>query len=382
VVGRVSSSVCLAAAIAGCGVTPEPLRSAGQPIQGGYEDTADTAVVGIVMNEAGVGICSGSLIAENLVLTARHCVSKIENEVTGGGVSCAKTTFAPTFSPDSFRVTTGDVAFLGSKYVQEVIGVPGDDPILCGQDVALLILLENVPADEAVPLLPRVDSPIAEGDVYSAVGFGAIDDAGDGSGTRRRLDDLVVSCVGEQCPQTITRPAEWIGDHGVCPGDSGGPALDAAGRVVGVTSRGPPGCEDPVYGSVFTWGEWIKESALHAADLGGYDVPPWATGHPTDPEFNYPVGDPCHAGTDCASTQCLDQYCTRACTDVAGCPEGYACSPSRGNVCTRIEAKAGPPKEDSSCALTASPASGSGRLGALALALAFAALLCRRHSGP
>src|SRR5262245_47346210 len=204
--------------VSGCGEAGPAVGTGSQPIQGGYADTADTAVVGLVLNDAGLGICSGSLIAPNLVLTARHCVSKIENEVTGG-VSCDKTTFGPLFSPDSFRVTTGDVAFLASKYVQEAIGVPGDDPHLCGQDVALLVLLEPVADDDATPLLPRVDSPIAPGDVYSAVGFGAVDGAGTDSGTRRRLDDLVVKCVGEGCPNSTARPTEWIGAAGVCSGD-------------------------------------------------------------------------------------------------------------------------------------------------------------------
>src|SRR5262249_6333011 len=153
-----------------------------------------------------------------------------------------QTTFGPLLLPDSFRVTTGDVAFLASKYVREAIGVPGDDPHLCGQDVALLVLDEPVHADEATPLIPRVDSAITKGDAYSAVGLGATDGAGPASGIRRRRDGLVVSCVGGGCTFTLARPAEWIGDHGVCAGDSGGPALDDAGRVIGVTSRGLAEC--------------------------------------------------------------------------------------------------------------------------------------------
>jgi len=340
-------------------------------------------VVGILMNEIDVGICSGSLIAPNLVLTARHCVSKIENETTTGGVSCSQTTFGPLFPPDGFRVTTGDVAFLATKYVGEVIGVPGDDAHLCGQDVALLVLLEAVPGDEASPLVPRVDSPIAKGEVYSAVGFGAIDDMATAAGTRRRLDGLHVSCVGEACATTSIRPAEWIGDHGVCSGDSGGPALDVAGRVVGVTSRGAQDCGAPVYGSAFGWGDWIKEGALHAAEVGGYAAPPWANGQPTDPEYNYPVGGACVSPDECASGRCLsdsdETYCTRACTEVATCPDGYICDLSHGGVCKRVHAKAGSPSGGGgSCA--AAPGSRRSASLAPALLLLLGAILRRRRA--
>ena len=61
----------------------------------------------------------------------------------------------------------------------------------------------------------------------------------------------------------------------ICSGDSGGPALDERGRVFGVASRGDPGCEIAVYGDVSSWGPFIVDTALEAADLGGYVAPEW-----------------------------------------------------------------------------------------------------------
>src|SRR5512140_2924004 len=64
-----------------------------EPIQGGYRDEADKAVVGIqYVTGYEMFSCTGSLLAPNLVLTAQHCVSTLKNEVSGG-VVCSQTTF-------------------------------------------------------------------------------------------------------------------------------------------------------------------------------------------------------------------------------------------------------------------------------------------------
>jgi MYXO-CTERM domain-containing protein len=110
--------------------------------------------------------------------------------------------------------------------------------------------------------------------------------------------------------------------------------------VIGVTSRGGQNCSSPVYGYVEAWADWIKSTAVHAAEVGGYTAPAWATGWPTDPELNYVPGDACLMPTDCASNRCVtngtDQYCTRLCTDAAPCPDGFLCQPDANgeNVCT------------------------------------------------
>src|SRR5689334_9139254 len=73
----------------------------------------------------------------------------------------------------------------------------------------------------------------------------------------------------------------------------------------------------------FTRGQWIMDSAVHAAELGAYDPPPWATGWPTDPAFNYPIGGACDES--CQSGVCLSDECTRFCNDAAPCPSDYEC---------------------------------------------------------
>jgi MYXO-CTERM domain-containing protein len=337
------------AALSGCAAPadPELIGSAEEAIKGGYADPNDVNVVDIVWIEGQyLSECSGSLLAPNMVLTAHHCVSEITGTV-GGGVDCFQSKFAAPDKPSNFYVSTKQFLSMNPAdfhTVKEVI-IPPNSSGVCGGDQAILILSDNIQPTEAVPLIPRVDTQIAKGDVYSAIGFGGTQDDGTGSGQRRRLDNLVVDCVGKPCAQIyggqIDTDTEWVGDHGICEGDSGGPAIDAQGRVIGVTSRGGAGCTSPIYGDLFGWADWIKSNALHAAEVGGYQAPPWATGYPTDPAYSFPVGDPCGNPSTCQSGLCLadaqGDYCTRACLENAPCPDGYTCEViANQQICQRI----------------------------------------------
>jgi len=155
-----------------------------------------------------------------------------------------------------------------------VLSPPGPR-LVCGHDVALIVLAGSVDRHRVPPLWPRLDaSPLRE-EAYAAVGYGVTSDSEEDVGLRRRRDALRVVCVGGSCSSGQVDPAEWRGDHGICSGDSGGPALDGRGLVIGVTSRGPSGCEAPIYGGIPGHAPWLREVARHAAHDGAYADPPW-----------------------------------------------------------------------------------------------------------
>ena len=259
--------------VEGASEESQELATARQAIAGGQTDSENTAVFGIVtVQGGGIGFCTGSLIAPNLVLTAQHCVAQLDSEY----VLCGETQFGRTigtgslyFTPDT-RVSQNG-AFYGAR---EIIVPPGGDDV-CGYDIALVVLTENVPTSVASPLIPRIDEPVRAGEVYTAIGYGTTGSGG-GSGTRRILSDLRAECNGPDCPRWARlADTEFAGDSGTCQGDSGGPAIDVDGRVLGALSRGASGCRSSVYSSVYGWSDWIREVGAEAATVGGYEPARW-----------------------------------------------------------------------------------------------------------
>lgn len=372
---RVLALIIAGASAGGCDArSTEPVDRAQQAIKEGYPDAEDTSTVHITFG--GGGICTGSLIAPNVVLTARHCVSKL---VGLEFPDVCSATFGAAYPTSTFFVATSQDVEAGTHVthaVRELLVRSDVASSWCDTDRALLVLEQPISPDEAVPLVPRVDVDVAGGDAFSAIGYGATSETDlSTTGQRRREDDLFVDCVGSSC-LFHAEAGEWGAKTTVCSGDSGGPAVDLQNRVIGVASRVPvSGCEYTIYQSVFAWGDWIKESTVYAAGLGGYAPPPWATGWPTDPAYSMPLGDPCAEPSDCVSNLCIadggNGYCTRLCNEAAPCPEGWTCS--EDEQCVKVRAAVEEPKAeddaDGGCALA------SGEQPRTSLLLVFLAVL-------
>ena len=287
--GVLSGSVCTLLALAGAAVAgceqqaPEDLARSEAPIIGGKLDVADKGVVSLLKQVEGgyYPACSGTLLTQNLVLTAHHCVAALSSP-DGASVECGKTTFGTLDQASRMLVSVeANVGADGlNPFRVSQVWVPPGDSAVCGRDIALLLLTgSGVPAGAAKPIEPILTRELAADEVFAAIGFGLqdpLDETGETAGHRMSVTNAKVFCEGVECGTDIVKEGEFIASSPVCSGDSGGPALDKDGRVGGVTSRGDDKCTVGIYTTVSAWRDFIVEKTFVAAESGHYNPPTWA----------------------------------------------------------------------------------------------------------
>jgi hypothetical protein len=322
--GGLVMALALGVAAAGCSAPgPEDPGSSSQSISGGVADVSHDSVFLLVSHhDDRTSTCTATLLAANLLLTARHCVSAGSHD----DVLCGDAGLGEPYPAESFFTTNDPQPRDGSPFFRAIdIRVPVESGDTCGFDIALVLLGDNVPSAIAVPAVPRIDHEVQLGEVYTAVGYG-VDESGQSTGTRMERSGLSVDCQPGTCGAGV-ESTEFRGEDGICSGDSGGPALDAAGKVVGVVSRGGPDCGTPIYGSVTAWRDFIVTTAEEAAALGGYEAPFWVTTGSSDPPA---LVDP--SGTAGASGEPTDAGAQGEACDSQACGAGLACFSASGDA--------------------------------------------------
>lgn len=260
-------------------------------IQGGSVDRTHSFAVAVLQGDS---TCSGVLIGPNLVLTARHCVAPDDIDE----VDCARDTFRPNYAPSMLRVTTAPVVTQRERSrayrVATVLTPPGE--MFCGNDIALLILSNNVPESEATPIAAAVQRPITDRELYgreiAALGYGDTFVDAENEGTRRVRQHIAITCIPgdavlpcRDLDELDITETEFVTKGAVCAGDSGGSAiaqvtLESAPVALGVLSRADETgrrCGSATYTRTDAFKDFILAGVARAAAEGGYRVPDWAS---------------------------------------------------------------------------------------------------------
>ena len=201
-------------------------------IYGGAEDDDADALPGVVALRIGMEgtfeLCSGALIAANLVLTARHCVTRnLTSSVScnENGKSSNGEHVAGDELPRNVGVYVGAAPRFGQhpdSIAKAIVSPPG--PYLCDSDIALVVL--DTPITSIEPLAVRRARPAAAGEIIRSVGYGQNDDKLP-IGTRFRKDGVTVLAQGKAISASKTPLGlhEFEVGKSICQGDSGGPAI-------------------------------------------------------------------------------------------------------------------------------------------------------------
>jgi secreted trypsin-like serine protease len=202
-------------------------------------------------------LCSGTIVSQNVILTAAHCVV---DETTGELENPAWFSVV-TGSPD---VTSPSAA---SNAVSQVFTYPGYDPSVERGDAALLVLSKPI-QEPTLRLAMTADAGSELGGTGAIIaGWGLTTAAAQSTPAMLQEASTVVQtstyCQANSSANFPFDPTIELCalnpptfDTGTCSGDSGGPliASDASAKpvLIGVTSAGPANCSQTTRPDQFT----------------------------------------------------------------------------------------------------------------------------------
>lgn len=208
------------------------------------DDPIASSTVAVINQVQGVlSLCSGSIIAPDLVVTAGHCVGPDK-----AGMKLMFTT--DIRRPDSKVVNVA--GFVRPKDFGRMIN--GEDM----NDIALIRFEGGLPLGYHAAKLLMDEGLLKNGEKVTLAGFGVSNGQAEqkpgaaGAGVLRKVDVTIAQAAYGRTEVVM----DQTHGHGACHGDSGGPAFLKRGAnflLFGVTSRGTAvGAEECAGASIYT----------------------------------------------------------------------------------------------------------------------------------
>ncbi len=232
-------------------------------------------IVGIY-DQAKGGICTGSLIGSNIVLTAGHCINveNIDDTIVFFGTNLDE------IAKQSQAGNNANIRFALKAVRHERFGagrVNGGS----NNDIGLILFEGSVPEGFKVAKMASMElsRTLRAGTEVSLSGYGLNKFKKDpvtgkpiineGSGILRKVDKIKITSVLTSGEEILLDQSQG---RGACHGDSGGPAYIfdkrlKANVVIGITSRGSGNCDrEAVYTGVMGYAQWIAQKSKELAN--------------------------------------------------------------------------------------------------------------------
>jgi len=267
------------AALSGCAAeagsgNPEesPAQTSDDEIINGATNKGDPAVIAIygqVDGQEGGALCTSTLIAPRVLLTAAHCVA---DQMFKGPAK-----FSAILGTDlRDKANTKVVKVKEVRWDKEF----NDKALASGHDIAVAILETPITDIAPIPFNTKPLTKASNGQPLRITGYGlangneqiGIGGGGDKSsaGIKRVAKTKQISVTDVTVEIGSKSPIGWIwGEANICSGDSGGPVLakvDGVETIIGVNSYGMIGCIGSAHSTrVDVYADFVKKNVSEFA---------------------------------------------------------------------------------------------------------------------